>query len=280
MGSKVSLKPKRMKKAEFLRLCETIDRQYFLDYFLNNGNEAVCTHFNFGLNTMYRLVKNFEIKLTSEQLKYRNKIASEQRVRALHGVNNNFQRRDVQNKIKQNNLIKYGVENQFQRNEIQDKIKQTLLQKYGYEYIAQVRDVYKKSLTKYYFDGESFDSFPEVAVWIFAKDHNWDIEREPISFKYEYENKVHLYFPDFCINGQYVEIKGLQFFENKDPNKSMINPYNKSKNGIAEAKHQCAIQNNVAIWTNKDFSPYIKYVQDNYDINTLIQVTKSKEKYK
>jgi hypothetical protein len=104
MGSKVSLQPKRLKKAEFTQLCNTIDRQQFLEYYLNNGNEAVCSKFNFGLNTMYRLVKYFEITLTEEQLKYRNKIASSQRTQALYGVDNNFQRKEVQAQIKSNNL--------------------------------------------------------------------------------------------------------------------------------------------------------------------------------
>lgn len=277
MGSKVSLQPKRLKKVEFNHLCNTIDKQTFLDYYLNNGNEAVCNQFNFGLNTMYRLVRYFGITLTAEQVKYRNKIATQQRVQALYGVDNNFQRKEVQNLIKANNLTKYGVENQFQRQEIKDKAKETILNRYGVEYIAQAKEVHSKSQTKYFYDNERFDSFPEVAVWIYAKDHNWEIKREPISFKYIFENKEHHYFPDFSINAQLVEIKGLQFFEDKDPTKKMINPYDSSRNAITEAKHQCALQNNVSIWTEYEYAPYIEYVKNNYDITSFIQLTKHKE---
>lgn len=277
MGSKVSLQPKRLKKAEFTQLCNTIDRQQFLEYYLNNGNEAVCSKFNFGLNTMYRLVKYFEITLTEEQLKYRNKIASSQRTQALYGVDNNFQRKEVQAQIKANNLSKYGVENQFQRQEIKERTKETLLQKYGVEYIAQAKETQSKAQTKYLYDNERFDSFPELAVWVYAKDYGWEIEREPVSFKYIVEEKEHYYFPDFCINGQLVEIKGLQFFEDKDPTKKMINPYDSSRNELAEAKHQCALQNNVAIWTETDYTQYVEYAKNNYDITAFIQVNKRKE---
>lgn len=277
MGSKVSLQPKRLKKAEFTQLCNTIDRQQFLKYYLANGNEAVCSKFNFGLNTMYRLVKYFEITLTEEQLKYRNKIASSQRVQALYGVDNNFQRKEVQEQVKANNLSKYGVENQFQRPEIKEKTKETILQKYGVEYIAQSKEIKSKAQTKYLYDTERFDSFPELAVWLYAKDHNWEIKREPISFKYIVDEREHYYFPDFCINGQLVEVKGLQFFEDKDPTKKMINPYDSSRNDLAEAKHQCALQNNVAIWTENDYTMYVEYAKTNYDITTFIQLSKRKE---
>lgn len=164
MGSKVSLQPKRLKKTEFETICSSIDRQTFLDYYLINGNEAVCTYFNFGLNTMYKLVKYFEIKLTNDQAKYRNKIASQQRVKTLYGVDNNFQRKEVQDLIKVNNLIKYGVENQFQREEIKEKTKKTILNRYGVEFISQAKEIHSKSQTKYLYDNERFDSFPEVAI--------------------------------------------------------------------------------------------------------------------
>lgn len=164
MGSKVSLQPKRLKKTEFEAICSSIDRQTFLDYYLVNGNEAVCTYFNFGLNTMYKLVKYFEIKLTSDQAKHRNKIASQQRVQALYGVDNNFQRKEVQDLIKINNLNKYGVENQFQREEIKEKTKKTILNKYGVEFISQAKEIHSKSQTKYLYDNKRFDSFPEVAI--------------------------------------------------------------------------------------------------------------------
>ena len=274
MGSKVSLQTKRLKKAEFAAICNNIDKQIFLDYYLNNGNEAVCAHFNFGLNTMYRLVKYFGIKLTNEQLKFRNKIASKQRVQALYGVDNNFQRKEVQNLIKENNISKYGVPNQFQRQEIKDKTKQTLLAKYGVEFIAQSSEIHSRAQTKYLYDNERFDSFPELAVWVYAKDHNIKITREPCKFKYMVDNKEHYYFPDFDLNGQLIEIKGLQFFKDKNPNEIMINPYDSSRNKQAEAKHQCAIKNNVLIWTENDYNKYVDYVLANYNIDSFIKLTK------
>lgn len=57
----------------------------------------------------------------------------------------------------------------------------------------------------------------------------------------------------------------------------MINPYDSSRNDLAEAKHQCALQNNVAIWTENDYTMYVEYAKTNYDITTFIQLSKRKE---
>lgn len=61
--------------------------------------------------------------------------------------------------------------------------------------------------------------------------------------------------PDFLVNGEFVELKGLHFFENYDATKSMINPFDRSQDALYEAKHQCMLQNHVKIIT--DVTPYI-----------------------
>jgi hypothetical protein len=71
-----------------------------------------------------------------------------------------------------------------------------------------------------------------------------------------------LYYPDFIVNGKYVEIKGLQFFENKDPNGKLINPYDRSEDGKYEAKQQCMKNNNVEVIT--ETSKYIEYTISKY----------------
>ena len=51
-----------------------------------------------------------------------------------------------------------------ERQEIKDKTKQTLLAKYGVEFIAQSSEIHSRAQTKYLYDNERFDSFPELAV--------------------------------------------------------------------------------------------------------------------
>lgn len=65
------------------------------------------------------------------------------------------------------------------------------------------------------------------------------------------------------IGNKIIEIKGLHFFENKNPNGKMYCPYHKKddtiekiewRNGLYEAKHQCMLKNEVIILTKyEDF---------------------------
>ena len=129
------------------------------------------------------------------------------------------------------------------------------------EYKAAVR---KKKQKKFTFENEQFDSSWELAVWIWAKDHNNYIKREPVSFKYVFENEELLYYPDFEIEKDgkrfFVEVKGDYFFENG----KMINPYDRSQDTIYEVKHQCALANGVVFWKQSDVSFAINYIQHKY----------------
>lgn len=71
------------------------------------------------------------------------------------------------------------------------------------------------------------------------------------------------YFPDFKINGQLVEIKGDQFFDEKG---NLRNPFTKE---LLTEKMNCMKQNNVIIWKYKDIKPYIEYVNDTKGVNFL-----------
>lgn len=120
------------------------------------------------------------------------------------------------------------------------------------------------------YDGLSFDSIPELAYFIFLKEHEISFEFHPkMNFSYEYNGELRNYFPDFIVEGKVKEIKGLQFFENKDPNGKMINPYDRTLDDLYEAKHQCMLKNNVEIIT--DYEVYVKYVEEKYDKNYIEQ---------
>jgi hypothetical protein len=88
-----------------------------------------------------------------------------------------------------------------------------------------------------------------------------------MQFDYEYDGAEHKYYPDFRIDGQLIEIKGSHFFENKDPNGKMVNPYDHSLDALYEAKHQCMIANNVHIIV--DCNEQIRYVSTKYGADFL-----------
>ena len=146
----------------------------------------------------------------------------------------------------------------------------TSLERYGVDNPMKIPEIRKKSQHKYLFDGVNFDSMPEIAYYIYLKDHNIDFEYQPNkSFKYEENKKIRTYQPDFLVEGTYIEIKGKQFF---DESGKMINPYNEDQNDRYEAKHQCMIENHVKIIT--DYKKFIDYTVEKYGKDYLKQFIK------
>lgn len=124
----------------------------------------------------------------------------------------------------------------------------------------QIPEIRKRSQRKYKFNELIFDSMPEIAYYIYLKDHNIAFEYQPsVSFKYEDDKKTRSYQPDFLVEGTYVEIKGKHFF---DESGKMINPYDRSEDIRYESKHLCMIENHVKIIT--DCKKYIDYVNERY----------------
>ena len=126
------------------------------------------------------------------------------------------------------------------------------------------KNIRKKSIKKYSFNLETFDSSWELAVWIYAIEHNEEIEREPCCFEYEYEGRKYSYFPDFKYKEQLIEIKGDQFFKEDG---SMQNPFDHSQDRKYENKHQCALKNNVIIWNKQNIRFALNYVVQKYGKN-------------
>ena len=61
-----------------------------------------------------------------------------------------------------------------------------------------------------YYKGFRCDSSYELAFLIYCMEHNINIERNKNGFEYIYEDKKHLYYPDFIVNDEYVEIKNYK----------------------------------------------------------------------
>lgn len=165
----------------------------------------------------------------------------------------------------------YGTEHALQNNTIVNEMKENNLIKYGYEWPCQQPHYQRKVKKKFLFENLFFDSNLEIDFYKFLKNNNIIFEYQPnITFEFEYNNTTHFYNPDFKIDNIIVEIKGLHFFKNKNPNDVMICPYHKKddtpetikmRNELYEAKHQCMINNNVLILTNHiDFEKILNLI--------------------
>ena len=160
-----------------------------------------------------------------------------------------------------------------QRNE---KFKQTSIARYGYDNPMKSAEVQARQRRKYIYDGNAFDSAPEIALYIWLKDNQQAFTYHPrICFEYKFDDKAYVYSPDFYLTDadKYIELKGNHFFKDGDPAQTMICPYRHKSWSNAqylhmcdkyEAKHQCMLKNNVQIMTSKDYLKYEKYVEDKY----------------
>lgn len=162
---------------------------------------------------------------------------------------------------------KYNTDCIWDIPEFKEKAERTCLEKYGSKH--HFRNLYE-------FDNITFDSKWELVYYIWLKDHNIEFVYHPnIKLEFYFDNKIKHYEPDFIVENQIVELKGTQFFLDKDPTKQMICSYDRTKDDLYEAKHQCMIQNNVKIIT--DITEYENYINEKYGLNYLIQFKKEKK---
>ena len=193
-----------------------------------------------------------------------------------YGVDNNMKSELGQLEYKKAMQEKYGVDYTWQLSSVQEKSKQTNLNKYGFENAIKNNEIRKKAFdnrTKsYYYANIHFDSAPELAMYIFLTDNNIKFEYQPdCNFLYEYDNQIHKYFPDFKIGNSFYEIKGDHFLK-KDG--TWQNPFNHQQDPLFEAKHKCALSNNIIILYSKDYQKYLDYVNLQYGKDYLKQFKK------
>lgn len=177
----------------------------------------------------------------------------------------------------------YGVEYYSQTDDYKIKSVEGSLKSCGETHWTKNHDLRVKAQLRYFFNNKSYDSSWEIAYHIWCNDHGINVSYQPdIHFDYTYDNTTFYYFPDFKNDdtGEIIEIKGLQYFRNRDPNDRMICPYTQKENSRHtkdwyddqfEAKHQCMITNNVKILTSIDMKPILKYIKDKYGKDYLKQ---------
>ncbi len=185
------------------------------------------------------------------------------------GVPIPFMAKENQEKLKFNNIKKYGVENAFQRKDVKEKIKNTNKERYGAEVFNQseYRNMlgFNSFLKKYKYNNMYFDSSWELAFWLYCADHKITISKETERFEYDFNGTKHYYYPDFKIPCGLIEIKGTHLIRDD----KWINPYSEVDDGLFEAKHQCALRNNVIIISEKDMKRILIYIKNKYGKNYL-----------
>lgn len=168
-------------------------------------------------------------------------------------VDNPMKIKEIREKVQATNLLQYGNACPLLGEKVKEKTKKTLIERYGVASYSQTKEFHSKSARKYYCDDQTFDSMPELAVWIYAKDHDIAIERVPMKIEYTFKGKTHYYFPDFMYNGKLIEIKSDYLY------RQMLN-----KNTIGNAKLKCMRVNNVEIWTFRKYRFAINYCINKY----------------
>lgn len=121
---------------------------------------------------------------------------------------------NIKDKFETTMITRYGAKTPFVLPECKEKSKQTNLARYGYEYAAQSPEVHRKQWSSRKnirgCDGLPLDSTWERTVYNFWKSIDLDVERN-IPIEFEYEDKRHITFVDFRVNGILFEVKGNHF---------------------------------------------------------------------
>lgn len=165
-------------------------------------------------------------------------------------------------------LRHYGTTNNMKSEIGKAEYRNALLQKFGVINISQLPRIQSKAKQKYVYDNLLFDSGPEVAFYICLADHGIRFEYQPKRFiPYIVDGITHHYCPDFYLFDEFegrkgfVEIKGDHFFKEDG---TMQNPFDHTKDYLAESKHQCMLKNGVHILRSYQYSKYVEYVSKKY----------------
>lgn len=94
---------------------------------------------------------------------------------------------------------------------IKQQMKNRYFKKFGVSHLFQNHNLYCKFHKKYVYNGICFDSFIEIAFYVYCCNRGHKVIVHPCSFDYEFEGKTHKYIPDFLVDNQLIEIKGNNF---------------------------------------------------------------------
>jgi hypothetical protein len=252
--------------------CEKCGKPYVSNIHIINNN----------MNLYCKTCKEKQTKLERYgDPNYNNNTKRKETFQEKYGCDNVLQNKSMVDKISKTNLEKYGSKWIVQSKHFEKKSKETCLKKYGVEYSFQSENNISKSLKtryerykdisfnrKYFYNNEWFDSSWELAYYIWLTDVNADFIFHPEPFKEKYlgeDNKYHIYYPDFLVDGKYQEIKGNQFFNEKDE------PFDLYTKNFWWNKYSFMLKHNVEIIRFSDIKLILKYISNKYGNNYLNQ---------
>ena len=172
-----------------------------------------------------------------------------------YGVPCSLQAEQIKVKTQKTCLEKFGTTIPQQNIKVKEKTKQTCIEKYGVPTYAMTKEYHIKKQTRYVFNNEHFDSFPELCFYMYYFYTNQIITHLPLKLSYFFDNVEHYYFPDFKINNQLIEIKSDYLFNKMQ-----------EENTLSNAKYKCMLENNVKILLKNDYKFYINWFKfNNFD---------------
>lgn len=220
---------------------------------------------------MFNIGKGTEAQLshsaTAEDIRKRN---NTEKYGVPYSISSKEVRSKIETSVKENDSyekVSRSVRKVYSTGEPQKKCKDTLTTLYGVDNINKLQEYksfkvnHKISKASYRKDDIMFDSKWELAYYIYEKDRNKNIVRNNVPFKYisSIDNKEHLYYPDFNVDGLLVEIKGDHFL----------------KNGIYydswKDKEKIFIENNIKVMSYEDIKPIMDYLYNKYGKNVFKQ---------
>lgn len=160
------------------------------------------------------------------------------------------------NEKRQNTSIKnWGTTHHMKNKEFHDKFQKDIFEKYG-----TIGPTFR-----YMIDDMYFDSSWEVAYYIWLVDNHKQFiyhPNMPVTYVGD-DNKEHKYYPDFLVEGQFIEIKGDQFFN------ELNEPYDWYKKKFWWEKYNMLKDNKIRIIRQKEAQFYVKYVNEHYGKSAL-----------
>lgn len=177
----------------------------------------------------------------------------------IYGVDHNMKCERGKEQWREGIRRKYGSEydHDWKVPEVREHQYETCQKRYGVRNPMQCPEIQRKAKIRYKYDGISFDSKPEIALYLWLKDRGVQFEYQPdCDFRYEYEGKTHRYYPDFRIGGVYVEIKGDHMIAEDG---SWICPWDRSQDGLYDAKRRCAEENGVVVLDSEGYAEYLAW---------------------
>ena len=182
--------------------------------FYSTCGNIECIHKRKGNGPKEKCIQKYGVENQFQRKEIKDKIR--QTCLNKWGHNSHMQSTSWQNNYKQHLLNKYGVENQFQRKEIKDKIRQTCLNKYGVEHYNQ-SNIFKQQMSiiasSKEFQEKRNNTLKQNNTWKSSKDEEYCYNELCKYFKHverQYSSILYPFNCDFYIPeiDTYIEYQG------------------------------------------------------------------------